>query len=79
MSLLTLVQFYERLEKHDWYCCMADDFRREREGINEEKALMRIGREGPEYQKLFDEYKEYAWSGPAFDTPKLAKPGKPTD
>lgn len=75
---LTLKEYYDQLEKHDWYWMYSDDSNFYRAGLLETDKLLKIANEqGSDYQKLFEEFNSYIFSGEAFATKQKPKPVRP--
>lgn len=79
MNEISLSEFYDLLNKHDWYSAMSDDSRMVTKGRKAERELLKIADQGPEYAKLFEEFEKYNWSGKAWNTKQLPKPERPKE
>jgi hypothetical protein len=76
-DLVKLADFYEELERHDWYYYMSDSFKTEKRGADNQARLAAIAARNPAHQELFDAYKAYMFSGPNFNKPVATKPERP--
>ena len=76
-DLIKLDWFYDQLEQHDWYYYFSDDMRVDMRGADNQKRLERLAASTPVHQELFNNYKDYMFSGPNFNKPVADKPLKP--
>lgn len=51
--MITPAEYFDRLERHDWFHQMADDHRAWERGQREERELVRIAAEHPELSALW--------------------------
>jgi len=51
---MTLKEFKQRLNKHDWYYSMSEDSRWYESGLAEQKELERLAETKPSFKKVFD-------------------------
>lgn len=79
MQNITLDQFYEILEKHDWLYYMSDDSRVYNLGERAEGRIEAIARQSPKLTALHDAFKAYIFSGPTWGKEPLPKPKKPSE
>lgn len=75
---MTLVEFYERLERHDWYYDFSDDGGVWRAGSAERTRLMEASTLSPEHAKLFKAWKAHAQHEDVI-TKRPAKPERPSE
>ena len=69
-----LKRFYERLERLDWYYEYADDHRAWEAGHYAYSGIRAEAMSDPVKEKMFKDYSEHAYSGPAFKTGTEQKP-----
>jgi len=74
---MTLTEFYDELERHDWFTHFSDDHRVWESGEAAHSRLAEIAKESPEHKKLMDAFGEYHYSGSSFGKPKAPKPERP--
>jgi len=55
----TLAEFYDALERHDWWYCMSDDHSVYNRGAVAEGKLKVIAKKSPEHQTLFDDMQAF--------------------
>lgn len=72
---MTLQEYYDALESHDWYWHMADRNEYHRAGEYAESRLIGIAKQSPEHQALFNAWEAYMF--PGHGSPKLPKPKRP--
>ena len=76
---MTLREFYDLLKKHDWYYDMSEDPKVVLTGRINRQKLIKLSRQSPEHEKLFEEYRAYMFSGPAWYTAPAPKPKRPKE
>ena len=75
---MIIKQFYESLEKHDWYYPWSDDHKVYRRGEESYRNLESIARHaGPAHAWLFQQYKAHMCSGQPWGTERQPKPAMP--
>jgi len=55
-------QFLELLDKHDWYYNFSDDNRVYDMGYSQSMTILRIIKERPDLEDLYDQYIEYVFN-----------------
>jgi len=79
-SAITIEQYYDDLNGHDWYCGFSDDYEVEKRGTEDRRRLHKIAIDrGHAYQALFDAFGRHYFSGTPWGTPRWDKPGRPVD
>lgn len=71
---MSLAEYFEKLETHDWYYEFSDDGRIFDRGHSNQLALEAISKTSEKHKKMFDDFSAYHSSGDAFGTPKLPRP-----
>lgn len=74
---VTLVEFYEMLERHDWFHMMSDDRGVDNRGAQNFNKLSKIAEGDPLKQQLMKDFREHIWSGEPWKTEKKPKPARP--
>ncbi len=75
---MTLAEFWDLLNRHDWFYPMSDDSRVYRKGENSLRVIkVAAERGGPRFKKLFDDYQEHVFSGPAWNNDPKPRPPRP--
>ncbi len=74
---LTLEEYYDQLDKHDWFYEYSDDHTIWQKGSEERARLQRVSMQSPNHKKLWDGFNQYHFSGEAFGTDKNPKPKRP--
>ena len=78
----TLQEYYDMLEKHDWYYEFSDDSFVYFKGKSNRDELLRISQKEPLFPKafrLFQSYQIHMFSGPPWGTEKAPKPERPSE
>lgn len=72
-NIVSLHQFYQMLENHDWYHEMADDHGSYLTGQSALRKLKEIASQSQSHQILFDDYRRYMtiWNEGRPSKPKL--------
>ena len=76
---LTLAEYWDELNRHDWYHMMSDDMRVYQSGQQAEKRLERLARDSKAHQALKKAFAKHYFSGKGWNTPKFPKPERPDD
>ncbi len=76
---VSLAQYHDMLNRHDWYHSMSDDPRKMDRGEREAKILTAISNQSPEHKAMLEGFFNHHWSGPAWNTPKAPKPERPNE
>lgn len=77
---MTLTEFYDQLERHDWYHAMSDDHRVWQQGQAARLVLSETADAGgPAYQALLEAYSNYVFTGPSWGTDRKPKPPQPIE
>jgi hypothetical protein len=74
---MTLREFYNQLQAHDWYYDFSDSGEVWRAGVKDRKRLEEISKESREHRQLYLKFKEYVFSGESFGTKQKRKPHQP--
>ncbi len=74
---ISLLEFYKKLESHDWFYSYSDDHSAWRCGDAAESKLQLLAKQSPEHQALFNGFKKHMFSGPSWGTEKAPKPEQP--
>jgi len=74
---MTLSQFYDFLENHDWYYQYSDDHSVYSKGSRERVFINKISSESENHRNLLKGFEEHIFSGPEFNTKKAIKPDRP--
>ncbi|RQT22094.1 hypothetical protein DF037_28715 [Burkholderia contaminans] len=76
----TIEQFYDELDRHDWYYSFSDDGREYRSGSDNAKRLSEIAQcAGGDHAALLDAFNKHYFSGDPWSTPKWDKPARPAN
>jgi hypothetical protein len=74
---ISLTDFYDALESHDWYHGYSNDPKVVEEGVKFYQELMKRSEQSPAHAELFANYRDHMCSGKPWNTNKLPKPEKP--
>lgn len=75
---MTLADYWDKLNRHDWYYAMSDDhgvWLAGERAVKELNALADVG--GEEWQALRVAFAQHYFSGPPWETEQSAKPERP--
>lgn len=76
MDKLSLSEYWEMLNNHDWYFDCSDDGKVFARGRASLAKLSDIARQSEEHKKMFDGFKAHKFSGKPWNTDQAAKPEK---
>ena len=75
--MTTLSEYYGMLERFDWFYEYSDDHRIWNSGRSAHAILEKLAKTGPEYSKLYNEFRAHHFSGEQWKTEKAPYPTKP--
>lgn len=76
---VSLKEFYEMLEKHDWYYAWSDDVRVYDRGMLSYGRLAKVAEQSDKHRELLKAYADHMFSGKPWNTVQTPKPEKPVD
>ena len=76
---MKLSQFWDELNRHDWYYDFSDDFSVWKRGSDRDKELRVMANESPAHQELMDKFSKHYFSGKPWGTDKAPKPERPQE
>lgn len=76
---MNLADYWDGLNRHDWYYMYSDNDSVYRKGSENEARLARISKESPEHAKLWEGFNKHHFSGLPWKTPKAPKPRRPAE
>lgn len=74
---MTLQEYYDELDRHDWYYAFSDDGRVYDAGECASNRLRHLSKEIEGGEELLVAFTKYHFSGPAWKTPNQPKPIRP--
>jgi hypothetical protein len=75
---MSLIEFYDNLNKFDWFFAFSDDHRVYTAGIKRRAELLSIARKnGTKYEEMFKAFSNHHFSGKPWNTEKQPKPERP--
>ncbi len=75
---MTIQEYYDMLEKHDWYYCFSDDHRYWVAGERSIKELRRLADEhGEAFYTLLEGFFNHHFSGKPWGNEQAPKPERP--
>jgi hypothetical protein len=74
---MNLAEFYNELERHDWFYQFSDDHGVWCAGERDCNRLKAIAETSPEHRKLMSDFAAYHYSGESFGKPQAPKPERP--
>lgn len=77
-SVVSIQEFYSRLQALDWFFSMADNRAAYENGARDLAEIELIASFSETFQTLLDQYRGFIFSGDPWNTPKLEAPEKPT-
>lgn len=75
---MTLAEFWDECERHDWYNEMSDDhnvWKRGQANMARIRGIARVG--GKEYEDMLDGFTKHMYSGKPWKTERSPKPERP--
>ncbi|MFH5255235.1 hypothetical protein ACGTRS_28795 [Burkholderia semiarida] len=77
---MTIEQYYDELNRHDWYSGYSDDYSVEKQGEENYTRLLEIANQhGADYQALIGAFQKHYFSGKPWNTPQHDKPTRPVN
>lgn len=76
---VSLVDFWDMLNRHDWFYTYSDDHSVYRRGQAHQDALEAVSKQSPEHAALFKGFHNYHFSGKPWNTPQEPKPERPSN
>lgn len=77
MKNISLQEFYDMLDKHDWMYYFSDDFQAYQDGQVAEARLWQIAKNSEKHEALIREYELHVTTGPHWNTKQNPKPNRP--
>lgn len=77
IKMTKINDYYDMLEKHDWYHAWSDSYEVDSAGADNYKKLSTIAQESPEHEALLEAFGDHHFSGEPFGKPKISKPERP--
>ena len=74
---MTLREYWEELNQHDWYFEWSDDGSVWKRGSDDRKRLRQLSMLSNEHQDLYAGFHEHHFNGQVFGTPNVEKPEIP--
>lgn len=74
---MPLSEFYDQLERHDWYYHFSDDHGVWMAGEADSRRLSELAKHSPDHKKLMDDFCAFHFSGESFGKPQAQKPERP--
>jgi hypothetical protein len=76
---MSLAEYWDELNRHDWYYPYSDDHRVWLRGVKDEQRLEAIAKESPAHQELYDKFAKHHFSGAPWGTEKQPLPPQPVE
>lgn len=74
---MTLPEFWDLLDKHDWHYDFSDDDFQWRKGRSERRRLLLISKQSPSHNDLFQVFNWHNATGELTKRPGYVRPSKP--
>lgn len=79
METVTLKEYYQMLDKHDWYFDWSDDGRVWEKGRANNSRLAAISTQSPKHKELWEGFKKHKFTGKPWNTEQAPKPEEPKE
>lgn len=79
---MNLKEFYELLEKHDWFYMFSDSLIEYHKGVQYDNFLLNTIKNSDEpdkYLSLYNNFQDHHFSGPAYKNDKKPSPKQPEE
>lgn len=76
-AIISLADFYDKLDRADWYYVFSDDGSVYRAGEHELATLEAMAEQSPEHRALFDGFRKHFFTGRAWNNEQVPKPDRP--
>lgn len=77
MDKISLADFWDMLNAHDWHHMMSDDGGVDRAGSANAARLARIAEQSEAHKELLKAFHQHNWSGLPWNTAQFPKPIRP--
>lgn len=77
--MIPLPEFWDELEKHDWFFEMSDCHYTYNKGKESYYKLQILAAESEEHMKLFSDFSKHMFTGKPWGTEKQPKPERPEE
>lgn len=77
MEHITLAQYWDMLNAHDWYYDMSDDHRVWRKGQEEGGKIATLATQSDAHEILLVGFRDHHFSGKPWETEQKPKPARP--
>ena len=74
---VSLTEYWDMLNCHDWYYDFSDDHRVWRAGQENMQKLRLLSQQSPEHGKLLSDFNKHYFSGDPWGTERAPKPPRP--
>lgn len=74
---ISLSEFWDELNKHDWYYHYSDDFRVWKSGHDDSQRLKKIAEQSIDHAALMANFADHKFSGDTYGKPQVEKPERP--
>ncbi|EML1601373.1 MULTISPECIES: hypothetical protein [Burkholderia] len=77
---VAIEQYFDDLDRHDWYCDFSDDYSVQRRGSEDYARLKGVASQnGRDHVALLEAFRRHYFSGEPWGTPRWDKPARPVD
>jgi hypothetical protein len=76
---MNLRDYYDLLDKHDWYASMGDDPKAYSKAKKAELELLKLTELSQDHKALFEAMEKHYWTGEAWFTNQAPKPKRPEE
>lgn len=74
---MTLREFWDMLNRHDWYYQFSDDHRQWSEGNKNDSQIKLLSDISSDHKKLYEGFCKHYFGGETFKKPESPKPERP--
>jgi hypothetical protein len=75
---VSLTEYWDMLNSHDWYYDFSDDHSVWKAGVANRDKLNTIARQSDDHKKLRDDFSKHYFSGEPWGTERAPKPPRPS-
>jgi hypothetical protein len=75
--MVSLSEFWDMLNQHDWYHVFSDSWEIDQRGAENRAKLLEIAHQSDAHTKLFIDFENHYWTGKPWGTEQAPKPERP--
>ena len=74
---VSLAEYWDMLDRHDWYYPFSDDGRTYSAGKRDADRLIKLTMQSPEHAALYEAFEKHHYTGNPWKTEQTPKPKRP--